>query len=212
MKKRRMVMLSIILILVVGVTSCITTSQPSPTLPAPKPSPAPTPEAPAPPATPVLQPKVWERLAPGEHEVALNVCASMVRARLTGLATCEDAFDYVESFLTHLTTCLSANGDSAGTINGEERHIQCPENAWHLVIYGMIPTGEITEMQIDDTMVPMMKYDVPDNWSRAVWLIYTDGTVEPYYNEYDKSDAAFKVEQDISKLNNGIELDFDWRR
>lgn len=167
--------------------------------------------------TAVPQPKVWQTLPNEEHNLTLNICCSLVRSRLTSLASSQAAFEYVDSFFTHITTRLGANGaDFGSTVDNEGNetkvYCRCPENAWWLMIYGMFPTEETIEAQIDDVTVPMTKYHVPERWSSAVWLIFTDGTVMPYYNEYEKSDAAFKVEEDIAKLNNGIELDYEWRR
>jgi len=154
----------------------------------------------------VPQPKTWDERTMQEHNKAIEICCSLLHQRLMGLATSQDAIDFVNSFFTHATSCLNANGDEGGCVH-------CPDNAWWLKIYGMFPTGEPIESQIDSGKFPLQPYLTPERWQDAVWLIYTDGRVEPFTNECSEHhDSAFNVEEDILKLNRGLQLDYSWRR
>jgi hypothetical protein len=171
-------------------------------------------ESPATQTTVVPEPKTWDKLTSEEHEQALGICYSLLRTRLTKLANSQAALDFVSSFFTKpSTTGLQANGDDYGEENGQKRCIHCPDNAWWFKYYAMIPTGKTIEGEIDHVTVPLTEYWAPQRWADAVWLVFTDGTVVPWYNEFaTHSDNAFNVEEDILKLNQGLELGYQWRQ
>jgi hypothetical protein len=176
-------------------------------------------ESPATQTTVVPEPKTWDKLTSEEHKQALDICSSLLRARLMGLAKSQAAYDFVSSFFTEVTTALHANGDDYGErADGQRMYIQCPDNAWWLKLYGMIPTGKTIEGEIDHVKIPLTEYWSPERWHDAVWLIYTDGTVVPWYNEFEgftefeQTNNAFNVEEDILKLNQGLELEYQWRQ
>lgn len=200
------ILLSLLVIGIFSLNACA--APPSPTL-APTPSET---ESPATRMTVVPDPKTWDKLTSEEHEQALGICCSLLRTRLMGLAKSQAAFDFVSSFFTHATSALHANGDYYGELDGQKMYIHCPDNAWWLKFYGMILTGKTIEGEINHVEVPLTEYWVPERWHSAVWLIFTDGTVVPWYNEFEESNNAFNVEEDILKLNQGLELEYQWRQ
>lgn len=158
----------------------------------------------------VPQPRSVMTMKSDELARVNDVISTLIYQRLMELATSQDAKDFVNSFFTDATGATYVNGDP----RGDGRYVRCPENAWWRMIYGTFPTAEGGFWaEIDGKKFFMYRLNSPERWRDAVWLVYTDGRVEPFRNEFSPyPDNAFNVEEDILKLNRGLQLNYNWRR